>query len=56
MILSVDFGDHGFNEECETPADAIKKLESIVDDSVIGIIIRKTAGDKGGPSDSKDVL
>lgn len=56
MRLSVDFGDHGFNEECETSADAIKKLESIVDDSIIEIIIRKTAGVKGGPSGSKDVL
>lgn len=56
MKLSVDFGNHGFNEEHEAPGDAIKRLGEIVDNSVIEIVVKKTASNKGGPSGSKDAL
>lgn len=56
MRLLVDFGNYGFNEEYEKPSEAIKRLESIVDNSVIEIVVKKTASNEGGPFGSKDAL
>lgn len=57
MKLSVDSGNHGYNEECASVNQAVEMLKNIIDESVTEIkVMKKTASEEGGLSCSTGIF